>query len=91
LAAFRAPESNKEEKKSQAKKQRQACKDEQVLKNETYLQRPWQLSGTRRIHCPSRQISLSGSVQKIGREYQRAKIEVNIIIYLRTSSEELVE
>jgi hypothetical protein len=32
LAAFRAPELNKEERKSQAKKQRQACKDEQVLK-----------------------------------------------------------
>jgi hypothetical protein len=91
LAAFRAPELNKEERKSQAKGQRQACKDEQVLKNETYLQRPWQLLATRRIHCPSRQISSSGSVHKIGREYQRAKIEVNITVYLRTSSEELVD
>jgi hypothetical protein len=32
LAAFRAPEFNKEERKSQAKKQRQACKYKQVLK-----------------------------------------------------------
>jgi hypothetical protein len=32
LAAFRAPEFNKEERKSQAKKQSQACKDKQVLK-----------------------------------------------------------
>jgi hypothetical protein len=32
LAAFRAPEFNKDERKSQAKKQRQACKDKQVLK-----------------------------------------------------------
>jgi hypothetical protein len=32
LAAFRAPEFNKEERKSQAKKQRQACEDKQVLK-----------------------------------------------------------
>jgi hypothetical protein len=32
LAAFRAPELNKEERKSQAKKRRQACKDKQVLK-----------------------------------------------------------
>jgi hypothetical protein len=32
LAAFRAPELNKEERKSQAKKQRQACTDKQVLK-----------------------------------------------------------
>jgi hypothetical protein len=32
LAAFRAPELNKEERRSQAKKQRQACKDKQVLK-----------------------------------------------------------
>jgi hypothetical protein len=32
LAAFRAPEFNKEERKSQAKKQRQACKEKQVLK-----------------------------------------------------------
>jgi hypothetical protein len=91
LAVFRAPELNKEERKSQAKKQRQACKDKQVLKNETYLQRPWQLSGTRRIHCPSRQISSSGSVQKIGREYQCAKIEINTTVCLRTSSEELVD
>jgi hypothetical protein len=32
LAAFRAPELNKEESRSQAKKQRQARKDKQVLK-----------------------------------------------------------
>jgi hypothetical protein len=32
LAAFRAPELKKEERKSQEKKQRQACKDKQVLK-----------------------------------------------------------
>jgi hypothetical protein len=32
LTAFRAPEFNKEERKSQAKKQRQACKEKQVLK-----------------------------------------------------------
>jgi hypothetical protein len=32
LAAFRAPEFNKEERKSQVKKQRQACKDKKVLK-----------------------------------------------------------
>jgi hypothetical protein len=32
LAAFRAPEFNKEERKIQAKKQSQACKDKQVLK-----------------------------------------------------------
>jgi hypothetical protein len=32
LAAFRAPEFNKEERTSQAKKQSQACKDKQVLK-----------------------------------------------------------
>jgi hypothetical protein len=32
LATFRAPEFNKEERKSQEKKQRQACKDKQVLK-----------------------------------------------------------
>jgi hypothetical protein len=48
LAAFRAPELNKEERRSQAKKQRQAS-----VKNETYLQKPCQLLGTQRIHCPS--------------------------------------
>jgi hypothetical protein len=32
LAAFRAPEFNKEERKSQVKKQRHACKDKKVLK-----------------------------------------------------------
>jgi hypothetical protein len=32
LATFRAPEFNKEERKSQVKKQRQACKDKKVLK-----------------------------------------------------------
>jgi hypothetical protein len=32
LAAFRAPEFNKEERKSQVKKQRQACKDKNILK-----------------------------------------------------------
>jgi hypothetical protein len=30
LAAFRAPELNKDERNSQAKKQRQACKDKEV-------------------------------------------------------------
>jgi hypothetical protein len=91
LAAFSAPKLNKEERKSQAKKQRQACKDKQSIENEIYLQRPRQLSGARRIRCLSRQISSSGSVQKIGREYQHAKVEVNIIVCLRTSSEELVD
>jgi hypothetical protein len=32
LAAFRAPELNKEGRNSQAKKQRKACKDKQMLK-----------------------------------------------------------
>jgi hypothetical protein len=32
LTAFRTPELNKEQRKSQAKKQKQACKDKQVLK-----------------------------------------------------------
>jgi hypothetical protein len=73
LATFRAPEANKEERKSQAKKQGQACIDKQVSKNETYLQRPWQLLGTQRSHCPSQQISSSGPVQKIGCEHQHVK------------------
>jgi hypothetical protein len=40
LAAFSAPELNKEERISQAKKQRQACKDKQSIENKIYLQRP---------------------------------------------------
>jgi hypothetical protein len=73
LAAFRAPEASKHERKSQAKKQGQACTDKQVSKNKTYLQRPWQLLGTQCNHYPSQQISSSGPVQKIGCEHQHVK------------------
>jgi hypothetical protein len=91
LAAFRAPEFNKEERKSQVKKQSQACKDKQVLKMRFTFRG---LSNFLVLDTFIAQVDKSLHQvlsRKIGCEYQHTKVEVNITVCLCMSSKELVD
>jgi hypothetical protein len=91
LATFRAPEFNKEERKSQAKKQSQACKDKQVLKIRFTFRGLSKFLVLDTFIAQVDKFLHQVLSRKIGCEYQHAKVEVNITVCLRTSSKELVD